>query len=69
MFRQEEAGLRSNGETIGGIKDGLSSAQDRLSKVNGSCSFASSHKRMRKLTVNKTKSSLVQVGSQGVRVD
>jgi hypothetical protein len=61
--------LRGNGKTIGGVEDRLGSAQDRLSEVDGSCSLASSHKRMRKLTVNKTKSSLVQVGSQGVRVD
>jgi hypothetical protein len=61
--------LRGNGKTIGGVEDRLGSAQDRLSEVNGSWSLASSPKRVAELTVDKTKSSLVQVGSQGVRVD
>jgi len=69
MFRQEELSLRSNGEAVGGVEDRLSSAQDRLSEVDGSCSLASSSKLLEELTVNKTKSSLVQTGSQGVRVD
>ena len=69
MLQLEGDSLRSNGKTVGGIEDRLSSAQDRLSEVNGSCSSASSSKRLEELTVNKTKSSLVQASSQGVRVD
>jgi hypothetical protein len=42
-LRREDASLRGNGKTVGGIEDRLSSAQDRLSEVDGSCSLAPSH--------------------------
>ena len=69
MFKQERESLRGDSKTVGSVEDRLSSAQDRLSEVDGSCSLASLFTHVGKLTVNKTKSSLVQAGSQGVRVD
>jgi hypothetical protein len=69
MFGQKTVSLRGNGKTVGSIEDRLSSAQDWLSEVDRSCLLASSPKRVAELTVNKAKSSLVQAGSQGVRVD
>ena len=69
MARADCYSLRGNSKTISSVDDRLSSAQDRLSEVDGSCSLASSSKVLEELTVNKTKSSLVQAGSQGVRVD
>lgn len=40
MLQLEGDSLRSNGEAVSGIEDRLSSAQDRLSEVNGSYSLA-----------------------------
>jgi len=69
MFKQERESLRGDSKTVGSVEDRLSSAQDRLSEVDGSCTLAPFFTRTGKLTVDKTKSSLVQASSQGVRVD
>jgi len=69
VSQQGTVSLRGDGKTVGSVEDRLSSAQDRLSEVDGSCSLASFFIRTGKLTVDKTKSSLVQAGSQRIRVD
>jgi hypothetical protein len=61
--------LRGNGETIDGLDEGFSSAQDRLSQIDGSCLSALYNVGAHELTVDETKSSLVKPSSQGVRVD
>jgi len=61
--------LRGDGKTIGRLDKRLSSAQNRLSQVDGSCSSALNRPGTQQLTVDETKSGLVEVGSQRVRVD